>query len=164
MSAFGVVTNHASSPRAQVTQHTAEDSVRRVVKALLAANDIKAPVLGAYLGIGKATIYKRLNGTLPFTVAEVAAVSEFFDVPVQVMFAGPGALMRAVPEAVAGGRAGAGEASYPSSGVSSRSGANAEVSGYSANPCLRELTSSHDSDTVVVSLAAHRGRRAGVAA
>lgn len=104
MSAFGVVTTNASSPRAQVTQHTAEDSVRRVVKALLAANDVKAPVLGAYLGIGKATIYKRLNGTLPFTVGEVAAIAEFFELPVDVLFAGPKALLRAVPESDAGGR------------------------------------------------------------
>jgi hypothetical protein len=74
------------------------------VKALLAANDVKAPVLGAYLGIGKATIYKRLNGALPFTVGEVAAIAEFFEIPVDVLFAGPKALLRAVPEAVAGGR------------------------------------------------------------
>lgn len=70
----------------------------------------------------------------------------------------------AVPEAVAGGREAAAGGDYPSSGVSSRSGANAEVSGYSANPCLRELNGSHKDDTVVVSLAGYRGRRAGVAA
>lgn len=166
-SAVGVAT--ASPPvlgdTVASTSTRAEDNVRKVVKALLAVNEqVKATDLGAHLGIGKTAIYARLRGEKPFTVGEIAVLSEYFRVPVGIFYTGPEALFGNLPERAVGGRAGVVDGDYPSSGVSSRSGANAEVSGYSANPCLRELTGSHDSDTVVVSLAAHRGRRAGVAA
>jgi hypothetical protein len=164
MSVFGVVTEDAPPVLGgSVTRNSAEDNVRRVVKALLAISEVPAPVLGEYLGMKKAAIYKRLNGTQPFTVAEVAAVSEFFEVPVQVIFAGPGALLRAVPEAVAGGRNATSTGDYPSSGVSSRFGDKGLAGGPGTNPCLSLASDPHENDTVVVSLDRVRARRLAVA-
>jgi hypothetical protein len=107
MTTLGVVARTSSSPREPATViNIAEDNVRRVVKALLAAQDeVSAVEVGEYLGVGKGAIYNRLKGVKPFTVGEVAALSRMFGVPVDVFFAGPAALFRSIPESRAGGRA-----------------------------------------------------------
>jgi hypothetical protein len=106
MTTLGVVAGTSSSPREPATvTNIAEDNVRRVVKALLAAqDDVTAVEVGEYIGVGKGAIYNRLKGAKPFTVGEVAALSRLFGVPVDVFFAGPAAMFRSIPEAVAGGR------------------------------------------------------------
>jgi hypothetical protein len=91
------------------TSTRAEDNVRKVVKALLAVNEqVKATDVGAHLGIGKTAIYARLRGEKPFTVGEIAVLSEYFRVPVGIFYTGPEALFGNLPESGVGGRAGAG--------------------------------------------------------
>jgi hypothetical protein len=107
MSPVGVAT--ASPPvlgdTVASTSTRAEDNVRKVVKALLAVNEqVKATDLGAHLGIGKTAIYARLRGEKPFTVGEIAVLSEYFRVPVGIFYTGPEALFGNLPESGVGGR------------------------------------------------------------
>ena len=67
-------------------------NVRKVVRAALAARDMTGAELGAVMGFTANQIYPRLKGTKPFTVAEVAALSKLFGLPVQTFFDGPEAL------------------------------------------------------------------------
>jgi hypothetical protein len=84
-------------------------------------------------------------------------------VPVDVFFAGPAALFRAVPEAVAGGRSATSTGDYPSSGVSSRFGDKGLAGGPGTNPWLSLASDPRKDDTVVVSLDRVRARRLAVA-
>jgi hypothetical protein len=165
MTTLGVVARDSSSPREPATvTNIAEDNVRRVVKALLAAqDDVTAVEVGEYIGVGKGAIYNRLKGVKPFTVGEVAVLSRLFGVPVDVFFAGPAALFRAVPEAVAGGRSATSTGDYPSSGVSSRFGDKGLAGGPGTNPWLSLASDPRKDDTVVVSLDRVRARRLAVA-
>jgi hypothetical protein len=166
MSSVGVAT--ASPPvlgdTVASTSTRAEDNVRKVVKALLAVNEqVKATDLGAHLNIGKTAIYARLRGEKPFTVGEVAVLSEYFRVPVGIFYTGPEALFGNLPESGVGGRAGVAAGDYPSSGVSSRFGDKGLAGGPGTNPWLSLASDPRKDDTVVVSLDRVRARRLAVA-
>lgn len=73
---------------------TADYRVRRVAKMLLEGTETKAVVMGAEIGLSKAQVWDRLRGDKAFSVKEVAAMADYFGVPVSVFFAGPAALIR----------------------------------------------------------------------
>lgn len=70
-----------------------DDKIRLVVRMLLAAREMTTIDLGRQLGLGRTPIYDRMQGRKPFTVAEVAAMADMFNVPVSVLFGGPGELL-----------------------------------------------------------------------
>ena len=74
-----------------------EDNVRAAVKMLLAYRGRRVAELAVRLGVSKTSISNRLNGSKPFTVAEVGEMADFFDVPPSVFLAGPTALIRTGP-------------------------------------------------------------------
>lgn len=59
----------------------ADSHVREVVWTMLGARRQKPAELALRLGISKSAIYSRLSGKTVFTVAEVAAMGEHFDLP-----------------------------------------------------------------------------------
>jgi hypothetical protein len=74
--------------------HSAADAnVREVVWTMLGARRQKPAELALRLGISKSAIYSRLSGKTVFTVSEVAMMSEHFDIPPSVFFAGNSALL-----------------------------------------------------------------------
>lgn len=71
----------------------ADANVREVVWTMLGARRQKPAELALRLGISKSAIYSRLSGKTVFTVGEVAAMGEHFDLPPNVFFAGNSALL-----------------------------------------------------------------------
>ena len=70
-----------------------DDKIRLVAKMLLAAHGMTTLDLGQQLGLGRTPIYDRMQGRKPFTTAEVAAMADYFGVPVAAFFAGPNGLL-----------------------------------------------------------------------
>src|SRR5215217_7766822 len=71
-----------------------EANVRIVVRMLMAARGIRPAELALKLGVSKTAIFNRLGGQKPFTLSELGAMAELFDVPPAVLLAGPNALLR----------------------------------------------------------------------
>lgn len=63
-------------------------TISRTVKALRSALDVDARTLAAHLGIGRASLYSRLNGAAPWQAAEVASLAKFFGCDVGDFFTG----------------------------------------------------------------------------
>lgn len=70
-----------------------DDNVRRVVALLLTYKGMSRRELGQILGLNRTPINDRMRGVKPFTVAEVAAMADYFGAPVSVFFEGPEALI-----------------------------------------------------------------------
>lgn len=71
-----------------------DESVRLVARMLLGMYRMTEIELGRRLGLPRTSIYNRMQGKTPFSVAEVVAMAELFDAPPAVFLAGPTALIR----------------------------------------------------------------------
>ena len=62
--------------------------VSATVRGLLAYRQASPEVVMHALGMSKATWQRRLKGERDWTAAEVGALAQFFDVPVQLLYVG----------------------------------------------------------------------------
>ncbi len=73
---------------------TADDTIRRSVRALIAARGQESEDVARAVGMTRATFYRRLSGRgAPFTAGEVQAIADWFDVPVADLFSGLGGVV-----------------------------------------------------------------------
>ena len=72
-----------------------DERVRLVVRMLLGMHEMSEIELGRRLGLARTPIYNRMQGRKAFTVAEVAAMAELFEVPPGAFLSGPNALLAA---------------------------------------------------------------------
>ena len=70
-----------------------DERVRLVVRMLLGMNEMSEIELGRRLGLPRTSIYNRMQGRTPFTVAEVGAMAELFGIPPGAFLAVPSALL-----------------------------------------------------------------------
>jgi hypothetical protein len=78
---------------------TADDTIRRAVKALIGGRDTDSESVAAAIGMVRSTFYRRLAGHgAPFTGGEVQAIADHFGVPVADLFSGLGGAIVPHPE------------------------------------------------------------------
>jgi hypothetical protein len=68
-----------------------DDTVRAVVRALLAYRGMKPEQVAADIGVSRGGFYKKLNSTgvaYPFKAVEIYAMSKLFGVPISIFFEG----------------------------------------------------------------------------
>ena len=73
-----------------------ENRVRRSTWALMAARDVKVEDVAASTGIPRSTLYRRLRSKTidqAFRAHEVAAIADYFGVPVEALYSGLGGLV-----------------------------------------------------------------------
>lgn len=73
---------------------TPDQRAGRIAKTLLAHKQRLQMDLGDRLGMDSGTISKALNGKRKWTMAEIEAMAEFFDVSVALFFEDPETLLR----------------------------------------------------------------------
>ena len=71
-----------------------DEKVCLVARMLLSRHRLTEIELGRRLGLSRTSIYNRMQGRTPFTVAEVVKMSLIFGVPPEAFLAGPTALIR----------------------------------------------------------------------
>jgi transcriptional regulator with XRE-family HTH domain len=63
-----------------------ETAVSEEILALMGRRRISQTKLAEHLGINQGTLSKRLRGTQPWTITDLEAVAEFFDVSITALF------------------------------------------------------------------------------
>lgn len=72
----------------------ADDTIRRSVKALIAARAVTPDAVADAIGMTRSTFYRRVSGRgAPFTGGEVQAIADVFEVPVADLFSGLGGVV-----------------------------------------------------------------------
>lgn len=62
--------------------------VRKLIDGLIRSRDATPTDAAAAVGMSKATMYRRLDGTTPFTAGEVAALAAHYEHPVGDLYEG----------------------------------------------------------------------------
>lgn len=71
-----------------------DELVQRVVRILLARDELTVEQLAEATGLKRTTLFRRINGSgRGFTAAEIAVLADFFDVPVGEFYAPSGPLL-----------------------------------------------------------------------
>lgn len=70
------------------------ENVSRIVKILLARDEMRQQDLAEVLGYDAATITRALKGSREWRLNDLVALGEFFEVPVSLFFDDPGTLVR----------------------------------------------------------------------
>jgi hypothetical protein len=106
----------ATTADALEAMRVAKVRVPVVIRRLMRFYDVTGSQLAPVLGVGRAAFYSRLQGSTVIRVEELAALAEYFRLPVEVFYLEPDeALRAAATTAGAGPDKGPGAAS-PSSG------------------------------------------------
>ena len=70
------------------SSESVDERISAAVRALAALNGVKHTDLKDVLGIGQNSIFTKLRGDSPWKASEVAALAEYFDVPISYLFDG----------------------------------------------------------------------------
>lgn len=70
------------------------ENVSRIVRILLARDEMKQQDLATGLGYESATITRKMKGEREWRLNDLVELAEFFDVPVSLFFEEPGTLVR----------------------------------------------------------------------
>lgn len=80
-------------------EYSADERIRTAALLLLSVRRVPQAELAVALDLNQQKISHRMRGRSRFTIDEVDKLARFFDVPVGVLFAGPGAVLRFLADA-----------------------------------------------------------------
>lgn len=84
----------AGAPADTTVAELADDTIRRSVRALIAARATTPDAVADAIGMTRSTFYRRVSGRgAPFTAGEVQAIADVFEVPVADLFSGLGGVV-----------------------------------------------------------------------
>lgn len=84
----------AGAPPESTVAELADDTIRRAVRALIAARATTPDAIADAIGMTRSTFYRRVSGRgAPFTAGEVQAIADVFEVPVADLFSGLGGVV-----------------------------------------------------------------------